>query len=298
MAPGLRAKEMRMQVGRGLGPRQIHKRHAAAIGLRPSMMMKAMVAETAVAAQGIRQLAEHSKPALQCVRKEATEIVCKNLDAVAQDVPYAGFWEYVKTFPKRNPFLTNVLLSITGYGAADYSVQRMTGDGKVDEKRVANFALFGLVQGCVSWVVFVNIFSKLAPASVRFSNLSFADKIRYTQGQKDVLKQVLLDNFVYTPLVFFPIFYSCKAAVQNEPGAVNERALQAGRKYVDNMLEDNLVSCKVWLLADILIFTVPAWMRMPAFQLVGFSFTMILSHMRGASSMDAVQQPQHGLFSA
>jgi hypothetical protein len=157
-------------------------------------------------------------------------------------------------------------------------------EGKeIDKKRVLNFACFGLVQGCVAWMTFVKVFSKLTPGSVRFSNLSFAEKLTNRQGQVDVVKQIVLDNFLYTPLVFFPIFYSCKSVVQGADADPLTGARQAAGRYYDNMYDDNVASCKVWLLADLLIFSVPAWIRMPVFQGVNFGFSMVLSHMRGSS---------------
>jgi len=190
---------------------------------------------------------------------------------------YMGLLASVRTFPRRQPFQTNLIISVTGYSAADYSTQRCSGE-PIDGDRLANFALFGLVQGCVAWTFFVRVVSKLIPTSLQFSTLSFKEKMRDRAGQLGVVKQVCLDNFAYTPFVFFPTFYSCKALVK---GDSRQQALE---RYKENFLEDNIVSCKVWLWADLLIFGVPPWIRMPIFQAVNFGYMIVLSSMRGNSA--------------
>lgn len=262
ISPSMR--QMCLQIGgRGLGPRQMHRRHASAFATHNSIGC------------GI----------LQCAKQEVSEVAFRNLDSVAQTVSYTGMWGAIRTFPKRHPFLTNLILSVTGYSLADYIVQRSE-EKEIDRKRILSFACFGFVQGCVAWTAFVKVFSKLTPGSVRFSNLSLAEKLTNRQGQIDVIKQTILDNFVYTPLIFFPIFYSCKSCIQSEHGEHGDlcsRLREAVGQYYDNLVDDNVASCKIWLWGDLLIFTVPAWMRMPVFQGVNFGFSVVLSHMRGSS---------------
>jgi len=213
---------------------------------------------------------------VQKLHRGASPIVSTDSGAVATKVDHMGLWRAVQTFPKRQPFWTNVLISMCAYSGADYCIQKSSGD-PIDKTRLSNFMVFGMFQGCVSWTFYVRIVSKLVPSSVRFTNLSFAEKMRDRAGQVGLLQQTFLDNFVYTPFVFFPIFYSVKALVQGDSKQL------AVEKYCRNFEEDNIASCMVWLWADPIMFSLPAWVRMPFFQGVNFGYVSLLSYMRGSS---------------
>jgi len=213
---------------------------------------------------------------VQNMGRVTTPSVSSNSRTVATKVNHMGLWGAIQTFPKRQPFWTNVLISMCAYSGADYCTQKSSGD-PIDRNRLSNFMVFGLFQGCVSWTFYVQVVSKLVPSSVRFANLNIAEKMRDRAGQVGLLTQTCLDNFVYTPFVFFPIFYSCKALVQGDSRE------QASEKYCTNFEEDNTASCKVWLWTDPIMFSMPAWLRMPFFQAVNFGYIAMISYMRGSS---------------
>jgi len=213
---------------------------------------------------------------VQNMGRVTTPSVSSNSRTVATKGNPMGLWGAIQTFPKRQPFWTNVLISMCAYSGADYCIQKSSGD-PIDKTRLSNFMVFGMFQGCVSWTFYVRIVSKLVPSSVRFTNLSFAEKMRDRAGQVGLLQQTFLDNFVYTPFVFFPIFYSVKALVQGDSKQL------AVEKYCRNFEEDNIASCMVWLWADPIMFSLPAWVRMPFFQGVNFGYVSLLSYMRGSS---------------
>jgi len=189
-----------------------------------------------------------------------------------------GVWQKVRTFPKRKPFLTSILCAVSSYSLADYCIQRMESD-EVDKKRVVCFGCIGLVNGLISWPLYVSLFAKLAPASLRFSNLSMAGKLKDKAGQLDVVKQVLLDNCLATPFVFLPVFYSFKTAMDSGSADI----ATAMTKLKTNCVEDNLASCKIWILGDIVAFSVPAYLRMPVLQAFNFTYIMALSKSRGST---------------
>jgi len=228
---------------------------------------------------------------VQHMGRVATSSVSANTGAVATKVNHMGLWGAIQTFPKRQPFWTNVLVSMFAYSGADYCTQKSSGD-PIDRNRLSNFMVFGLFQGCVSWTFYVQVVSKLVPSSVGFANLNIAEKMRDRAGQVGLLTQTCLDNFVYTPFVFFPIFYSCKALVQ---GDSREQSVE---KYCTNFAEDNIASCKVWLWTDPMMFSMPAWLRMPFFQAVNFGYIAMISYMRGSSGQpkaevhDGIVAPQ------
>merc|ERR1719321_2020928 len=105
----------------------------------------------------------------------------------------------------------------------------------------------------------------------------------------DLAKQVLVDNVLYTPFVVLPFFYCCKAVIQgtDDDRRPLEIAASALEQYRQNFAIDNGMSASIWLWADVLVFAVPLWMRMPVCQVISFSFTMLLSCMRGGEDSDA-----------
>lgn len=205
-------------------------------------------------------------------------------EGLAMEIRYAGFWGALRTFPKRRPFATNLIVSVSVYGAADYVTQRLQGN-ELDLRRLMGFSIFGGLSGCTGWLAYITVFSKLCPNAIRFANRrTLAEKLRDKAGLRDLFKQVALDTFVYTPFVFFPLFYmSMKiikggCAVCSEPVQSTREAL---RTYRDNFVLDNVSCASVFLWADIIIFTVPAYMRLPTIQTVNFVYMMGFSWMRG-----------------
>jgi len=206
------------------------------------------------------------------------------VEALAQEIRYAGLWGAIRTFPKRKPFATNLAVSFTVYGAADYMVQR-TQDGDLDLRRLVGFSIFGGLSGCVGWVAYMTVFAKLCPHAIRFANRrTLAEKLKDKAGLRDLFKQVALDTFAYTPFVFFPLFYTCMKFIKGGlPSCMEpvESAREALCTYRENFVIDNLSCASVFLWADIVIFTVPAYMRLPTIQMVNFVYMMALSWMRG-----------------
>lgn len=200
--------------------------------------------------------------------------IVNNLSSVAQEVAYSGVWGAIKTFPKRRPFAFNFLLSGSMMPLADYFIQKSQG-GKVDWRRNAFFCLFGLYNGTMWWVVYVNMFSKLFPKAITFSNLTWAGKLADKAGQRQLLGQVIADVFVYTPLVYFPVFYIFKTQLQGEA------PIAALDRVKDNFVEDNTASICFNGPMDLAVFAAPVWLRMPLTHGYAFFWNLLLSWKRG-----------------
>lgn len=202
------------------------------------------------------------------------------------EVPYSGLWGAIMTFPKRKPFLTNVIIATLKTSFADILVQKGEGreveKGDVDWKRNGVFVTFGFAYlGVVQWFIYVTLFTRVCPNAIRFANLTWAEKLKDKAGQIDLVKQVCLDNFVHYTFVYFPTFYVFKEAVQ--VGGLDEGTVQRGlSRYWDNCVKDNLAIWGLWVPTDFLIYAVPVWMRLPLNHAVSLAWTMILSWMRGA----------------
>jgi len=204
-------------------------------------------------------------------------------DGISHDIPYEGLWGAITTFPKRKPFITNLIVATGKTAFADYLVQ--SGEGKTsfdtfDFKRNAVFTAFGFAYlGACQWFIYVTVFTRLCPNAVRFANLTWAEKLKDKVGQRDLLKQVFLDQLHYT-FVYFPVFYSFKELIQGG-GISQATVMDAMAKYQRNLVSDNLAIWGLWIPADLIIYAVPVWMRLPLNHAVSLAWTMILSWMRG-----------------
>jgi hypothetical protein len=66
-----------------------------------------------------------------------------------------------------------------------------------------------------------------------------------------------------------------------EAGAATGIWAGALAKYGANFWEDNLGMCAFWLPADIVIYSVPLWMRLPLNHAISFGWVCVVSFMRG-----------------
>jgi len=210
------------------------------------------------------------------------------LNRVAVDGLPVNIW----TFPKRRPFVFGVGLNCVIVAAADCYAQSTEKQKTWDVRRTATFTCFGLCSGALSYYVCLNVFSKLCPSALIFSNLSWKQKLAHRPGQVDLVKQVALDMFWYTPMIYFPNFYMFKSLISPKkdgsrvtPWSVLEDAWSSFR---ENIPEDMCEAWSVWIPADFLCFAVPAWLRMPSTIVLNFGWTVILSSMRGPSETVAL----------
>mmetsp|Transcript_45561 Transcript_45561/g.145331 ORF Transcript_45561/g.145331 Transcript_45561/m.145331 type:complete len:282 (+) Transcript_45561:38-883(+) len=247
-------------------------------------------------AQGLRVPCTRQRPLSQlchwqqprCARTQGglRRTATRDLKSVEQAVAYEGVWGALTTFPRRRPFSTNLLLSGIFMPLADWTIQQTEG-GEWDARRTLLFCAFGVFNGALQWVGYIVLFSRLCPCAIPFANRSWAEKLQDRRGQRDLAKQVLVDNLLWVPCIFFPCFYSFKLAIQGGGDEPRPVLLAALERYGANWKQDNLASMSVWILGDVLVFAVPAWLRMPASHGLCFAFTMLLSYLRGAEASGA-----------
>jgi len=203
-------------------------------------------------------------------------------DGVAVNVTYNTLWEQILTFPKRRPFATNIIIATVKTSIADLLVQKGEGKEKIDWKRNGVFTAFGFAYlGIAQWFIYVTVFTRVCPNAIRFSNLSFAEKLKDRAGQIDLLKQTFYDNFVHYTFIYFPVFYIFKESIQGDGGVTPDLAQRALNKYWNNCVKDNLAMWSLWVPFDLFIYAAPVWMRLPLNHGVSAAWTMILSWMRG-----------------
>eukprot|EP00746_Dinoflagellata_sp_MGD_P066826 gnl/MRDRNA2_/MRDRNA2_276332_c0_seq1.p1 gnl/MRDRNA2_/MRDRNA2_276332_c0~~gnl/MRDRNA2_/MRDRNA2_276332_c0_seq1.p1 ORF type:complete len:117 (-),score=9.26 gnl/MRDRNA2_/MRDRNA2_276332_c0_seq1:396-746(-) len=102
-------------------------------------------------------------------------------------------------------------------------------------------------------------------------------KLKDFSGQRDVLLQTGLDQFVHHPWVFLPLFYGLKEFIE---GGCMENAY---KKYRANLWTDCCVCWVMWIPAHIFNFSFcPLWLRIPWITGTSFAFSAVMSFMRGA----------------
>ena len=104
---------------------------------------------------------------------------------------------------------------------------------------------------------------------------------------KHLVYQTAVDNFVYAPFLFFPVFYLTQEiwmTDKEERDVSGEGIIEAAlRKYGRNAVEDNLVGLKIWIPADLFLFGFfPLHLRVPMMAAVSFGYCVVLSFMRGS----------------
>ena len=174
--------------------------------------------------------------------------------------------------------------------AADLLVQKTVEQREdIDWRRVGVFGAFGLVaMGFLQYAFYVKTLNRLLPNVEAFTALSFRAKLRDKAGLRHLLYQAAIDNFIYTPFFFFPIFYWTQEVFmtpQDERDASGQGIMESAlSKYGKNAVEDNVVGLKIWIPADLILFGFfPLYLRVPMMSLVSFGYIVVLSLMRGAS---------------
>jgi hypothetical protein len=212
-------------------------------------------------------------------------------DHIAVNVSYSNLQEEIMTFPQRRPREFNVILATCKTWLADITVQFLSrpqhhehssNSWTFDIKRSAAFAIFGFLYiGLTQWFLYVTVLTWLFPDALIFANAPWAMKMADTEGQLDMLGQIIVDNLIFNTLIYFPAFYMIKSFLQGK-GSIPSRIQEALHKYSKNIWQDNLRSCAVWIPADFFVFACPMYMRMPLEHGVSFGWTMFMSFSRGA----------------
>eukprot|EP00452_MALV-II_sp_L67-6_P000149 gene149-152_t len=190
-----------------------------------------------------------------------------------------------RTSFERHPFLFGVVVSSAKTGAADVVVQRyVERKDTLDYRRVALFGAWGAGWlGGVQYGLYVKCFGRLFPHAEAFALKPLAAKLLDRAGQKNVVKQVILDQFVHHPFGLFPAFYTLKTGMETDFSlGWNGTVRRAMALYRENWREDLMWCWRVWIPAFLLNFSFcPMWLRVPFVAAVSFGWTMLLSFLRG-----------------
>jgi hypothetical protein len=210
---------------------------------------------------------------------------------IALNLTYHNLGEQILTFPQRRPREFNAILATLKTWLADLIVQFLERQRKGDSwtfdyRRSFAFALFGFIYiGLVQWLLYVTILTWLFPHALTFANAPLSIKMNDGAGQWDMLGQVMVDNFIFEVMVYFPAFYVIKSLVQLG-GSIPERVKTGLGMYQANFFKDNMVSWALWIPADLFIFACPMYLRMPLEHSFSFGWTMFISFRRGAADSE------------
>ncbi|GMI49417.1 hypothetical protein ScalyP_jg11595 [Parmales sp. scaly parma] len=187
--------------------------------------------------------------------------------------------------PKTYPFLFGMSFSTIKTSTSDLLVQTVIEKRKFEEidwKRNASFATFGMLYlGGVQYALYVPIMGRVFPNAAKFAAKSVAEKVKDAKGIAALAGQVILDQLIHHPLMYFPAFYITKEVVTSG-GLRNADIMKALNTYKQNMSDDLLALWKIWIPSTILNFAfMPMWARIPWVASTSLIWTCILSGMRG-----------------
>lgn len=189
-------------------------------------------------------------------------------------------WNRVTSIPATYPFAFGVVFSGLKTSFSDLLVQKVVERKEhVDWKRNGAFAAFGfLYLGGVQYMIYVPLFGRMFSGAAAFAAKSVRDKLKDGKGLFQLGAQVIIDQCLHHPLMYFPAFYCTKELVMSSQPDLS-RAL---KDYRTNMKEDLLALWKVWVPATIVNFSfMPMHLRIPFVAGVSLLWTCILSTMRG-----------------
>jgi len=143
----------------------------------------------------------------------------------------------------------------------------------IDWSRNFLFFLFGTVHcGLITYFTLVKAYPLLFPSTRRYS----------------VIARVLFDQFITTPLLYFPSFYTCKCLVFEKKSFGYLKWKEYQKKYwCDTFKSDVMASAKIWGPAHFITFTlIPNHLKLLWIGGVSALWTVILSILRGSKDED------------
>ena len=187
-------------------------------------------------------------------------------------VPFRHQLNRVNDLVQRRPVLTSIVVTGVKAWAADLMIQKLVEKREtVDLKRSALFASFGSAyQGCIQYWIY---------------NILFEKRLFPGKSPQMILMKIAATNLIVDPVIFFPIFYTMREAMNTErlldvnlPNCFSTSMA----KYRDNCRTDLINSWMIWVPAHCVTYTVvPVHLRMPWIAVVSFGYVCVLSFTRG-----------------
>lgn len=124
---------------------------------------------------------------------------------------------------------------------------------------------------------------KLCRNAVAFTAKPLAEKMKDFRGMREVAVQVLIENGINNPFLYFPTFYTIKSMLEMNTYDLTVAFPMGVQRAKENFMIDVPAILKVWVPAQIFNFTFsPLWFRVPFVACVSFGWTCYVSFLRGA----------------
>lgn len=196
------------------------------------------------------------------------------------------------SFAKKYPMAFGMIFTGCKTALADFIVQTAV-EGKNLEtnnwRRTGVFGAFGFFyMGGAQYLFYVNVLGYLFPRAATFAAQPMRKKMKDFKGQAAVVGQTALEQFVHTPLCFFPAYYIFKESCLGDPKKREEAGqgivTYALTHYMGNFKYDMFADMGIWIPSHIINFTfMPMHLRIPWVATTSFVYCMVLSYMRGGS---------------
>eukprot|EP00667_Euglena_gracilis_P019658 EG_transcript_21116 len=206
--------------------------------------------------------------------------------------PSEGLLAQVVGMWRTYPLAFTLTLATVQTSVADLMTQTLIERHPVDWRRHLVFVSFGaLYLGGFQYWLQVTMFRRLFPGMDRVASLSVLEKLRDAQAVRLIAKQVAFDICIHLPFMYYPTFYVMKEFVLGNSWAPSDFVGNGLHKYWHNCTTDVARMTSVFLPADIVLFSIPIWLRLPLRQVVSFCWTSWLSFSRGSAVPKKYQHP-------
>jgi len=188
------------------------------------------------------------------------------------------------SIPRRAPLAFSIAYGGIKTIAADILVQKYLEHREtLDMKRASVFLVFGCVQvGFVQFMIFSKLFPYMFKGAGTFSQQTFAQMAKDKQGLKNVVKQVCVDQFIYHPVMYFPVFYTLQEILNGNVSDPRKTVGDAFSKYIPNCVDDWKGLWKIFMPVSIFQNSLcPVHLRVPCHATAGFFYCIFLSLTRG-----------------
>ena len=170
---------------------------------------------------------------------------------------------------------------------ADEFVQRvLEGKTEIDRRRSLLFMGFGFFQvGWVQYLLYSRAYPFLFPMRAAMA-MPLAQRLRDFHGMRQLATMVAIDQLVYHPACYFPVFYTFQEILHLDPdGALRDvlaipgRAFESWKKNVFTDLK--ALWCIFVPVSVVQCSMVPVHLRVQFVATVGFVWSVVLSAMHG-----------------
>lgn len=216
----------------------------------------------------------------------------------ATSAPRAPSWvSRIAAIPATYPLVFGAVFTCAKTTGADAFVQLvMEKKTELDLKRISVFAVFGLVWMGVFQYYFYSVWlPRLFPGAASFAAKSLRAKLQDRTGMLAVGGQLVMEQALYVPFLFFPVYYTMKTAIvgdRHKMAEANQGVFAyAFARYKENLVDDMKAFLTIWLPANTINFAFcPMHLRVPFIAAFSFVYCVVLSSMRGSVPTEEAQQ--------